>query len=126
MEKINKYKLIKEFTNEDAGFCRWAYAEKEGHVYFIKQFMSPKFPTDNAKLSEKAVKARLEICESLLPVNSGYIVLYGKSGTEILLSSRIFFGKAHRSILLQILYRKRTAWTCLRFLRCLMKRKYCL
>lgn len=69
MEKINKYKLIKEFTNEDAGFCRWAYAEKEGHVYFIKQFMSPKFPTDNAKLSEKAVKARLEICEKFVAGN---------------------------------------------------------
>ena len=66
METINGYKLIKEFTNENAGFCRWAYAKKDGHVYFIKQFMSPKFPLDNAKLSEKAKSARLKVCEDFV------------------------------------------------------------
>ena len=66
METINGYKLIKEFTNEDAGFCRWAYAEKGGHVYFIKQFMSPKYPLDNTKLSEKAMLTRLKVCEDFV------------------------------------------------------------
>lgn len=44
-ETINGYRLLTEFTNSNAGMCQWAFAEKHGRNYFIKQFLSPKYPT---------------------------------------------------------------------------------
>lgn len=42
---INGYRLITDFTNSDAGMCQWAFAQKNGHDYFIKQLLRPKYPT---------------------------------------------------------------------------------
>ncbi len=47
---INGYALIGEFTTADAGMCRWSFARKDNHEYFIKEFLSPKYPTDTEKL----------------------------------------------------------------------------
>ena len=91
MEMINGYKLIKEFTNENAGFCRWAYAEKGGHLYFIKQFMSPKFPLDNAMLSEKAMKARLKLCVDFAERKHRLYSALGKVRTGNIVVAEEFF-----------------------------------
>lgn len=48
-EIIKGYCLTTTFTNNNAGMCQWAFANKNGHNYFIKQLLFPKYPTDIAK-----------------------------------------------------------------------------
>ena len=48
---INGYRITKELSNENAGMCLWGFAERNGHEYFIKQFLQPKYPDDNGRLS---------------------------------------------------------------------------
>ncbi len=56
---VYDYHLTSPFTNNNAGMCQWAFAKKNGHDYFIKQFLSPKYPTREAitKLSPTIVAA---------------------------------------------------------------------
>lgn len=63
---INGYRLLTEFTTDNAGFCRWAFAEKNGHTYFIKQFLSPKYPLDTQELTQKSRRKRLEQCDEFV------------------------------------------------------------
>lgn len=48
-EIINGYCLTTEFSNKNAGMCQWAFAQKNGREYFIKQLLQPKFPTKAAE-----------------------------------------------------------------------------
>ena len=36
MQVINGYQMTGDFSTENAGFCKWGFAEKGGHTYFIK------------------------------------------------------------------------------------------
>lgn len=58
-ETINGYRITTPFTNSNAGMCQWAFAHKNGHDYFIKQLLFPKYPTLAAekKLSSGIVNA---------------------------------------------------------------------
>ncbi len=71
MKTINGYTLLSEFTADNAGFCRWAFAEKNGHTYFIKQFISPKYPLETQELTEKSRKKRLELCKKFVEQKMG-------------------------------------------------------
>ena len=53
---INGYRLTKELSTENAGMCQWGFAEKNGHEYFIKQFLQPKYPEDPGRLSPALVQ----------------------------------------------------------------------
>ena len=53
---INGYRLTKELSNENAGMCQWGFAEKNGHEYFIKQFLNPKYPDENSKLAPALIE----------------------------------------------------------------------
>lgn len=66
MKTINGYNLISEFTTDNAGFCRWTFAEKNGHTYFIKQFISPKYPLETQELTEKSRQKRLAYCNNFV------------------------------------------------------------
>ena len=54
-EVLNGYKLLAPFQNRDAGFSRWTTGEKDGKVYFIKEFLNPVYPADSS-LSEQITK----------------------------------------------------------------------
>jgi serine/threonine protein kinase len=45
---IGGYRIVSEPTNANGGKCIWAFAEKGGHQYFIKRFLEPKRPRDDA------------------------------------------------------------------------------
>ncbi len=63
MDTINGYQIQKPFSSENAGFCRWAIGEKYGRAYFIKEFLSPKYPADDCGLSEKTIAKKRAECE---------------------------------------------------------------
>ena len=59
---INGYRLLCPMTNADAGFSRWAYAEKGGREYFVKEFLSPVCPRDDGVLSKETIARKRNIC----------------------------------------------------------------
>ncbi len=50
MEILGTYELTTPMTTHNSGYSIWGYGRKNGNEYFIKQFLSPKFP-DNDKVS---------------------------------------------------------------------------
>ena len=53
---IRGYLLKNGMTTANAGMCQWGFAHKEGHEYFIKEFLSPKYPLDEGKLGAELTK----------------------------------------------------------------------
>ncbi|MES4889322.1 protein kinase [Streptomyces sp. NPDC096012] len=45
---IGGYRISSEPTNAGGGKCMWAFAEKGGTQYFVKRFLEPKRPRDDA------------------------------------------------------------------------------
>ena len=61
-ERILGYKLVTNGT-VSSGRCLWAYAEKDGKKYFVKQFVSPKYPLEDARARLREKKEARERCE---------------------------------------------------------------
>lgn len=62
-EEINGYRITTAPTNNNGGKCMWAFAEKDGRQFFIKQFLEPKRPRPDSPGSERSKKIRLEVCQ---------------------------------------------------------------
>lgn len=60
---IKGYAVLKDFTTAGGGLSKWTFAQKNGKEYFMKEFLSPKFPTKNAPGSPKSKARKLKICE---------------------------------------------------------------
>jgi serine/threonine protein kinase len=60
---LGEYALSGRLTSQNSGFSVWGYGEKEGKEYFIKQFLSPKYPEDDNISSPARLKRRMKICE---------------------------------------------------------------
>ncbi|WP_353649271.1 protein kinase [Nakamurella sp. A5-74] len=54
---VGGYTLLEDFRVVGAGLSEWTFAERDGREYFIKRFLSPTFPDDDAPGSA-ATKAR--------------------------------------------------------------------
>lgn len=63
MRVINGYQMTKDFSAENAGFCKWGFAEKDGYEYFIKEFLAPKYPLDSHELSPSAMEKKRKQCD---------------------------------------------------------------
>ena len=63
MRVINGYQMTKDFSAENAGFCKWGFAEKNGYEYFIKEFLAPKYPLDSHELSPSAMEKKRKQCD---------------------------------------------------------------
>jgi len=62
-EAVKGYKVIQEFTTIGGGLSRWTFAEKDGKVFFLKEFLAPKYPKDDSPGSEKVKAQRRKRCE---------------------------------------------------------------
>ena len=60
-ESIHGYQLEAPFHNKNAGFSRWTFAKKDGEEYFIKEFLSPVYPTD-PDLTSSIRKQKIDEC----------------------------------------------------------------
>lgn len=70
---INGYRLKEPLSNKNAGFSKWGFAEKDGKEYFIKEFLFPVFPPDNAPYSE-SMKERIR--QNCLEYEARQVKLY--------------------------------------------------
>ncbi|MGW5776711.1 protein kinase domain-containing protein [Streptomyces sp. NPDC003863] len=59
-DTIAGYRIVTDPTNANGGKCIWAFAEKDGGQYFIKRFLEPKRPRDDAADST-SVRIRREV-----------------------------------------------------------------
>lgn len=61
-EVMNGYQLLMPFNNKEAGFSRWTLAVQGEKKIFLKEFLNPVYPLENA-LSDKIRQQRIEACE---------------------------------------------------------------
>jgi serine/threonine protein kinase len=59
---INGYQVVTEPTNAGGGMCVWAFAEKNGRDYFVKEFLTPKWPLPESMGSEASKQGRRQDC----------------------------------------------------------------
>lgn len=62
-QDINGYLVVSKPTNANAGKCVWAFAEKDGKEFFIKEFLNPKIPRADAMGSVADKERRFAECE---------------------------------------------------------------
>ena len=55
MEMLGTYELTGHLTSENCGFSLWGFGRKEGKDYFIKQFLSPKYPVNDTMSSPERI-----------------------------------------------------------------------
>jgi serine/threonine protein kinase len=61
-EEIGGYSLRTDFTTAGGGQSRWAFAERGGKDYFLKEFLKPKYPTAGSPGSEATKAAQRKDC----------------------------------------------------------------
>jgi eukaryotic-like serine/threonine-protein kinase len=62
-EMLGGYRVVTRPTNADAGKCLWAFAEKGGEEFFIKEFLEPKIPKPDSMGTVADKKRRFAECE---------------------------------------------------------------
>lgn len=62
METLGTYQLTTPMTTHNSGYSIWGYGTKNGREYFIKQFLSPKFPADDKVSSPERVAKKTRQC----------------------------------------------------------------
>ena len=72
MDIINNYRILNDFQSGDAGQSRWSFCEKENRVYFIKEFLNPKYPVDDRDLSKATIERRRYICDKFYAEKSSF------------------------------------------------------
>jgi serine/threonine protein kinase len=62
-EIINGYTILQDFTTAGGGLSKWTFAQKGGKVYFMKEFLSPKYPTEASPGSAASKERKRKECE---------------------------------------------------------------
>lgn len=60
---LGSYRLTSQLTSQNSGFSVWGYGVKNGGEFFIKQFLSPKYPENDSVSSPERLQKRLKLCE---------------------------------------------------------------
>lgn len=64
---VGGYTLLKDFSVVGAGLSEWTFARRDGRDYFLKRFLSPTYPDDDAPgspLTKQRKRARCAVFES--------------------------------------------------------------
>ena len=63
MEKLGTYEMIGQMTSQNSGFSMWGFANKNGEEYFVKQFLSPKYPVNDTVSSQASLDKKIKNCQ---------------------------------------------------------------
>lgn len=61
---LNGYRIETKPTNAGGGMSQWAFGTKDGQDYFVKLFLSPKYPADDGPGSEAAKGRKRAACHA--------------------------------------------------------------
>ena len=86
-EIINGYKVLRDFVVA-GGMSKVTFAEKGGKEYFIKEFLSPKYPLPDSPGSEKVKAQRRKACEAF---EKHHRELNKKIATKVSLGGNLVF-----------------------------------
>lgn len=86
-EVINGYRILNDFIVA-GGMSKVSFAEKGGKEYFIKEFLSPKYPLPDSPGSEKVKEQRRKACEAF---EKHHRELNKKIGTKVSLGGNLVF-----------------------------------
>ncbi len=59
---INGYTILEDFKVVGAGLSKWTFAQRGGRQFFIKEFLSPTYPDDQAPGSDKTKAKKRARC----------------------------------------------------------------
>ena len=59
IEMLGSYQLTSELSSQNSGFSVWGYGKKNGRDFFIKQFLSPKYPDNDTVSSPERLQKRI-------------------------------------------------------------------
>jgi eukaryotic-like serine/threonine-protein kinase len=59
---LNGYTILEDFKVVGAGLSKWTFAERGGRQFFIKEFLSPTYPDEDAPGSEKTKAKKRARC----------------------------------------------------------------
>lgn len=62
MEKLGTYELTGHLTSQNSGYSVWGFGKKDGRNFFIKQFLSPKYPENDTVSSPERLQKKKDQC----------------------------------------------------------------
>lgn len=62
--EVKGYTILDTLKSGNGGNCKWGFARKSGKEYFIKEFIDPKFPDENAEISKTFLENAKRKCNS--------------------------------------------------------------
>lgn len=62
MEKLGTYELTGHLTAQNSGYSVWGFGKRDGRDFFIKQFLSPKYPENDTVSSAASIEKRKKKC----------------------------------------------------------------
>lgn len=89
--EINGYLVSKPLISASGGNCKWGFAEKYGKEFFIKEFLSPKYPDINAEISDSIRKMQIQECNEWFESHSRvYNAIMKNAGGNLILPLDFF------------------------------------
>ena len=59
---VKDYEIIGKLTTDNSGTAKWGFAKKGAETVFIKEFLTPVYPTDENSFTPKAMETAKSIC----------------------------------------------------------------
>ena len=56
---IYAYWQLTPFTTQGSGTAQWCQGERDGNLYFIKEFLSPTLPPEGADMNQQIGRAHV-------------------------------------------------------------------
>lgn len=93
---INGYELIGNLHNDKSGYAKWGFARKNGLEVFIKEFLSPVYPTNTNEISEEQIQRKRNICDTFERGKREFYGELSKCQTGNIIVVREFFRNGSR------------------------------
>ena len=93
---VNGYLINEPLTSNNSGFSKWGYCTKYGKTFFIKEFLSPKFPEPDAEISETRRRNQINECNEWFKERSKvYDIIMRSTGGNIVVPRDFFLFENH-------------------------------
>jgi serine/threonine protein kinase len=60
---INGYHVLQNFSTAGSGLSKWTFAQKNSRIYFLKEFLSPVYPTENSPGNAETKERKRKACD---------------------------------------------------------------
>ena len=63
MEMLGRYELTGHLSSQNSGYSVWGFGKRDGEDFFIKQFLSPKYPENDRVSSPERLEKKKQQCQ---------------------------------------------------------------